>query len=572
MIQINNSDELKRVTGIVYEKVIGNLCKPVNSILSSLSNIHKSYPQFFNNLSLQFEYFQYFIENGKGSELQFLPRTFFGFTLSSWLLTKQCITINQKDFSLNTPRTYCFNTRFVRRNSGKIFYLCNTSSSFPEYNGFFIFIDSNHQSEGLTIYVIADMKTPHPWTIEYMGMEIFSLTFEKSISIQSQAIPSLYTTDWSEKDTNFKVYLLIARLVEYLGSDNIEPTMWRKYYDEILDSKKDSSSPFSESQSGDIFNFNISKLSSKNITKKINLLDNFHSDNLSFDKCWIDPFRRFESYNGELKFDPISIITCLQKINNSLMFCSEHYQNPSFRGFLIYTILVKDLLRSLEKTNNGSAIRIRYLCKAFELFEYMRTSHIRHFLKSIKYPHLKDTVDSASKCAFTIKKTFKAANLSNWTIGSLSMEIGNGDVDKLESDIISLKKRHFEVYSIIGRTAINVIDFRTIALTTLKVLAIIAAQSDSEPELESVKKTYCVLLSASCQISIRQTIDMESLYIIISFLDQWKDVIHDSNIQTTINLLTRFGNLGYKHNPSRQDVFIPSGLMPFSLKDTVASI
>lgn len=66
--------------------------------------------------------------------------------------------------------------------------------------------------------------------------------------------------------------------------------------------------------------------------------------------------------------------------------------------------------------------------------------------------------------------------------------------------------------------------------------------------------------------------DMESLYIIISFLDQWKDVIHDSNIQTTINLLTRFGNLGYKHNPSRQDVFIPSGLMPFSLKDTVASI
>ena len=63
MIQINNSDELKRVTGIVYEKVIGNLCKPVNSILSSLSNIHKSYPQFFNNLSLQFEYFQEALQN-----------------------------------------------------------------------------------------------------------------------------------------------------------------------------------------------------------------------------------------------------------------------------------------------------------------------------------------------------------------------------------------------------------------------------------------------------------------------------------------------------------------------------
>lgn len=570
MIQINHNSELKKVTGIVYEKVIRNLGKPVNTILNCLSNIQKSYPQFFNNLSLQFEYFNYFIENGKGSDLQFLPRTFFGFPLSSWLLTKQCITINQKDFSLNTPRTYLFNTRFIRRNSGKIFYLLNTSNSFPEYNGFFIFVDSNHQTERLTVYVLAEMKTPHPWTIKYMGMEVFSFTFEKSISIQSQSIPSLYTTDWSEKNTDFKLYLLIARLVEYLGSDDFEPTMWREHYDAILDSKKNSATPFSESQLGDIFELTISKLPSINSTRNINLLDNFHSGNLSFDKCWIDPFKRFESYNGELKFDPASIITCLQKIDNSLMFYSEHYGNPSFRGFLIYTILVKDLLRSLETTNNGISLSIRDLSQAFELFEYLKTSQLRQFLKLIKYPSLKDAVDSASKCAFTIKKVLKILNLSNLTAGSLAFEIGNGDIDKLESDIISLKKRHFEIYSIIGRTAINAIDFRTIALSTLKVLAIIAAQSKSESELESVKKTYCVLLSSSCQISIRQTIDMESLYILMSFLDQWKDVIHDSNIQSSINLLTRFGNLGYKHNPSHKDLFIPSGLMPFSLKNPIA--
>ena len=128
-----------------------------------------------------------------------------------------------------------------------------------------------------------------------------------------------------------------------------------------------------------------------------------------------------------------------------------------------------------------------------------------------------------------------------------------------------IKKYQQEIYTVIGRIIVPPFSYKGILLSALNVLSFEASQTKSSNELNEIKKIYCALLSATCQISIRQSIDIESFYILLSLLDSWKSLSNDSLITDHVKSLINFGNLGYRHIPTKEDIFIPTGLMRFSL-------
>ena len=180
--------------------------------------------------------------------------------------------------------------------------------------------------------------------------------------------------------------------------------------------------------------------------------------------------------------------------------------------------------------NSDDSCSIKDLCSSYLIFDFFKTSSIRTSLKKKNFKNFKQIYDCITKCSYEIKKILKASNLEFLLNKDSKQFFGSDDTEYFDRRMDGIKKYQEEIYTVIGRIIVPPFSYKGIILSALNVLSFEASQTKSSNELNEIKKIYCALLSATCQISIRQSIDIESFYILLSLLDRWKSLSNDSLI------------------------------------------
>ncbi len=559
----NQDPILEKISNTIKDKIRRKTGKTPDYLLSNLRLFREKHPEYFYNFVIDFSFGD--ICSDKNSKSPFKRNDFFILNLASWLLTKQCICFDNKCFNINTPRTYELNLNNIRNLIGKIVYIYNNTNNYNKYDGFFVFVNKRLDDESLNVYVLGDLVNKDNWNSKYLGMDIYSFGWEKSISIPKQTIPSLYKTNWSETDFDEMLLIIIARFLEYLGSNDIEAKTWIKNYNLLIEEVSNKPNPFIESDLGNIVDFKTITLPKCKETK-IDIFDNFRSHQDYIKSFWFNTFSKFDNYPGQLNFKTLTLLENLSNIEICLHAYADSCFSKDYKPYTLYTILVKETIESIMINHNSDdSCSIKDLCSSYLIFDFFKTSSIRTSLKKKNFKNFKQIYDCITKCSYEIKKILKASNLEFLLNKDSKQFFGSDDTEYFDRRMDEIKKYQQEIYTVIGRIIVPPFSYKGILLSALNVLSFEASQTKSSNELNEIKKIYCALLSATCQISIRQSIDIESFYILLSLLDSWKSLSNDSLITDHVKSLINFGNLGYRHIPTKEDIFIPTGLMRFSL-------